>query len=183
MPTEPSLMAQPSKQKQCAEMLLEYLLSAMVRLYREREKEGGPTVQSAIDAIGCHLGGTLAERFGGDKSPMLESLDVMKWVCKDLWMELFGKTVDNLRTNHRGTFVLRDTQFRWTMRLAQNLIVGGEKLSGNALASDFLILPAGIIRGALEAFGYESTVTVDAMALPQCDFTVVITQHQNGGQP
>ena len=32
---------------------------------------------------------------------MTEQLDVMKWLCKDFWGEVFRKGIDNLRTNHR----------------------------------------------------------------------------------
>lgn len=28
-------------------------------------------------------------------------LDVMKFICKEFWAEVFRKSVDNLRTNHR----------------------------------------------------------------------------------
>ena len=41
------------------------------------------------------------ERYTRDKAPMPEVLDVMKFVCKELWVEVFGKSIDNLRTNHR----------------------------------------------------------------------------------
>ena len=28
-------------------------------------------------------------------------LDVVKFICKDYWTAMFGKQVDNLRTNHK----------------------------------------------------------------------------------
>ena len=31
--------------------------------------------------------------------------------CKDLWQVVFRKQIDNLKTNHRGTFVLTDNKF------------------------------------------------------------------------
>jgi trafficking protein particle complex subunit 6 len=149
-----------------------------VQRYRSRQPHG-PAVHAALDAIGYHLGRTLSERFTRDRPPMVEALDVMKWLCKELWTELFGKSVDNLRTNHRGTFVLRDTQFRWTLRLAQNLVAGATRLSPNELAADYLALPCGIIRGTLAALGLTTVVTADATALPQCDFTVVVQSQPN----
>lgn len=33
--------------------------------------------------------------------------------------QLFKKQVDKLQTDHQGTFVLKDTNFRWTLRYAQ----------------------------------------------------------------
>lgn len=32
---------------------------------------------------------------------MVETLDVIKFICKDLWMIVFRKQIDNLKTNHR----------------------------------------------------------------------------------
>jgi len=130
--------------------------------------------QAALDAIGFRLGQMMAHRFTATSPPLVQPLEAIKWVCKDLWVEVFRKGIDNLRTNHRGTFVLRDTQFPWTMRLSQNFVALPERIASNDLAADFLVLPCGIIRGALHALGLETTVAADSTALPQCDFTVVI---------
>ena len=34
---------------------------------------------------------------------MLEIDQVMKFLCKDMWVNCFGKQVDNLRTNHQAS--------------------------------------------------------------------------------
>lgn len=44
-----------------------------------------------------------------------DTLDIMKFVCKDVWTAVFNKQIDNLRTNHRGVYVLQDSQFGWLM--------------------------------------------------------------------
>jgi hypothetical protein len=36
-----------------------------------------------------------------DRPLFAETLDVIKFVCKDVWIALWDKQVDNLRTNHR----------------------------------------------------------------------------------
>jgi len=33
-----------------------------------------------------------------------DELDLMKFVCKDFWMALYRKQVDNLRTNHQVSY-------------------------------------------------------------------------------
>lgn len=43
--------------------------------------------------------------------PQAATLDIIKFLCKDLWQALFRKQIDNLKTNHRGTFVLTDNLF------------------------------------------------------------------------
>lgn len=32
---------------------------------------------------------------------MVDTLDVIKFICKDLWTIVFRKQIDNLKTNHR----------------------------------------------------------------------------------
>ena len=57
--------------------------------------------------------------------------------------------VDNLRTNHRGTFVLSDRNFRWLSKIS-----GGQAAGATAaappldLAKDFLYLPCALLRCA-----------------------------------
>lgn len=41
----------------------------------------------------------------------LDILELVKFICKDVWISLFDKQVDNLRTNHRGVYVVSDNAF------------------------------------------------------------------------
>lgn len=164
-----------SERSLCSESTLDYLICETVRHYQQRDSGTSTTpLHIALEGVGVRVGRALAERLTSDRPPMVESLDVMKWICKEFWNEVFLKSIDNLRTNHKGTYVLRDTQFRWTRRLAQNVVGGGDRLSNSQLAADYLVLPCGIVKGALEAFGIQAGVSADATTLPQCDFTVVV---------
>jgi hypothetical protein len=40
-------------------------------------------------------------RFARDRPRFTDNLDVIKFLCKDLWTVLFKKQIDNLKTNHR----------------------------------------------------------------------------------
>lgn len=40
-------------------------------------------------------------RFSKDRPRFNDTLDVIKFLCKDLWTLVFRKQVDNLKTNHR----------------------------------------------------------------------------------
>lgn len=123
---------------------------------------------------GFRVGRQLVERYTQNRPRLGEHLDVIKFICKEFWADLFGKTVDNLRTNHRGTFVLKDNNFRWVSRLSANLPAPGAPVAPAAtdLAKDFLILPCAIVRGALCHLGVDCTVTADGTTLPACDFTI-----------
>jgi hypothetical protein len=43
----------------------------------------------------------MARRFSRDRPRFNDTLDVIKFLCKDLWTLVFRKQVDNLKTNHR----------------------------------------------------------------------------------
>lgn len=40
-------------------------------------------------------------RFSRDRPRFNDTLDAIKFLCKDLWTLVFRKQVDNLKTNHR----------------------------------------------------------------------------------
>ena len=40
-------------------------------------------------------------RFSRDRPRFVDMLDVIKFLCKDLWTLVFRKQIDNLKTNHR----------------------------------------------------------------------------------
>lgn len=46
-------------------------------------------------------GGKRASRFSKDRPRFADTLDVIKFVCKDMWTLVFRKQIDNLKTNHR----------------------------------------------------------------------------------
>lgn len=54
-----------------------------------------------LESLGYRVGQGLAERFSRDKPRFTDHLDVIKFLCKDLWTLLFRKQIDNLKTNHR----------------------------------------------------------------------------------
>lgn len=84
----------------------------------DEEEEG---IRMRLEAIGLHVGANFTERyvrFTGvirritskilpacrlcrDRPMFSETLDVIKFICKDIWASCWDKQVDNLRTNHR----------------------------------------------------------------------------------
>lgn len=87
------------------------------------EKEQREAAFQKLDTWGYRVGQGLVERFGGSKSmrrgnpklisPVLshrfsrdrprftDTLDMIKFLCKDMWILVFRKQIDNLKTNHR----------------------------------------------------------------------------------
>lgn len=92
---------------------------------------------------------------------------MIKFICKDLWTLVFRKQVDNLKTNHRGVYVLTDNSFRPFAKMSSE--AGGQAVMR---AEPFLWFPCGIVRGALAAMGVNATVQAETTELPGAVFQI-----------
>ncbi|KAI0367457.1 transport protein particle component [Pilatotrama ljubarskyi] len=125
-------------------------------------------VRARLEAIGMHVGANMAERLCHDRGLFTDTLDAIKFICKDLWNACWEKQVDNLRTNHRGVYVLQDNSFKPLTRLS-----GWEGRAESLRKSKvYVAMPAGIIRGALARLGFQAVVVPEVTNLPQCTFQV-----------
>jgi hypothetical protein len=126
-----------------------------------------------LDNLGYRVGQGLVERFSVNKPRPQTPLDAIKFICKDLWILLFRKQIDNLKTNHRGVFVLTDNRFQPLSRMSVDRR-GGPKAAEDALgkAQTFLYFPCGVIRGALASLGIEVTITAETAEIPAAIFQI-----------
>ncbi|KAK7965078.1 hypothetical protein PG988_010082 [Apiospora saccharicola] len=85
------------------------------RLDEEEERDA---VFYRLETLGYRVGLGLVERFSRDRPRFNDTLDVIKFLCKDLWTLVFKKQIDNLKTNHRGVYVLTDNAFRPLARMS-----------------------------------------------------------------
>nr|XP_044615170.1 trafficking protein particle complex subunit 6A isoform X13 [Equus asinus] len=122
---------------------------------------------SVLEGMGFRVGQALGERLSRETLAYREELDILKFLCKDLWMAVFQKQMDSLRTNHQGTYVLQDNSFPLLIRMASGLQYLEE-------APKFLAFTCGLLRGTLCTLGVKSLVTASVAALPACKFQVVI---------
>ncbi|KAJ2960621.1 hypothetical protein NQZ79_g4034 [Umbelopsis isabellina] len=138
----------------CLDFLMMELVDAMCRsaLDEDIDRE---VVFYKLEMLGYRVGQSLVEKFTVDRPRFTDTLDVVKFICKDLWVIMFKKQVDNLKTNHRGVYVLQDNNFRWFMRMATD--IGGADSSTKA--TPYLWFPCGVIRGALANLGVSSVMT------------------------
>ncbi|KAG7343772.1 transport protein particle TRAPP component [Nitzschia inconspicua] len=170
------------------------LLMAEVLNYVERSTppKGGTDAEityakemaaAKTERMGYSVGFRLCERLsqnrtfsasGKDPSMVAAAaqLEAVKFLCKEIWMEVFRKQIDKLQTNHRGVFVLKDLELRWLSRLPPN----DEK--ARVMAIQILAFPCGIIRGTLANLGIPAVVSCDFLAdghnMAGCSFNVKI---------
>ncbi|KAL9640493.1 MAG: hypothetical protein Q9164_000243 [Protoblastenia rupestris] len=71
-----------------------------------------------LETLGYRVGQGLVERFSRDRPRFADTLDMIKFLCKDMWTLVFRKQIDNLKTNHRGVYVLTDNSFKPFARMS-----------------------------------------------------------------
>lgn len=141
-------------------------------------------IAAKMERMGYDVGYRLVERLLQHKSlvpntapgkPITTAaiqLEVIKFICKDFWMEVFHKQIDKLQTNHKGVFVLKDADFKWLRRLPANVEIA------RVSAIKILAFPCGMIRGALANLDISAVVSCDFLAdgktMQSCSFNIKI---------
>ncbi|XP_012616893.2 trafficking protein particle complex subunit 6A isoform X2 [Microcebus murinus] len=150
-------------------VLFEFLHAEMVAELGARDPDPGPGGQkrslSVLEGTGFRVGQALGERL--PRETFREELDVLKFLCRDLWVAVFQKQMDGLCTNHQGTYVLQDNSFPLLIPMA----LGLQYLED---APKFLAFTCGLLRGTLRTLGFQSLVTSSVATLPACKFQVEI---------
>ncbi|KAL8965868.1 MAG: hypothetical protein Q9197_006284 [Variospora fuerteventurae] len=94
----------------CFDLLLIEMVPLVHRIAAElsaRRKGGSKTVDEEeqreaalrrLDTLG----------FSRDRPRFADTLDMIKFLCKDLWTLIFKKQIDNLKTNHRVSHLVFD---------------------------------------------------------------------------
>ncbi|TMW87184.1 hypothetical protein EJD97_020312, partial [Solanum chilense] len=165
--------------REVSESCVESLLTEIVSSYCNGFYADKPELAARrIEAIGFQVGHQLSERYTMDRPRFTDHLEAIKFICKDFWSEVFKKQIDNLKTNHRGTFVLQDNRFRWLSRMSVDPSIEtlGSIQDPSAMAENkaaqaigmHLYFPCGIIRGALSNLGIPCAVSADISNLPAC---------------
>ncbi|KAA8497059.1 Trafficking protein particle complex subunit 6B [Porphyridium purpureum] len=119
-----------------------------------------------LELNGFEIGQRLIERLAVDKDMLDSELDIVKFICRELWEASFSKQVDVLRTNRKGLYVLQDSNFKWLASLSKNR--DGDTRS----LEDYAVFPCGLVCGALHKLGMKCQVTADIKALPRVEFFV-----------
>ncbi|XP_072969154.1 uncharacterized protein [Typha angustifolia] len=171
--------------REVAESCVDGLITEMVSSYCTGFYATKPELAARrIEAIGFQVGHQLSERYTMERPRFSDHLEAIKFICKDFWSELFKKQIDNLKTNHRGTFVLQDSHFRWLTRVSIDSSLeerdASQQESSASMhdnttaqtASLHLYFPCGIIRGALSNLGIPCAVSADISSLPACSFVI-----------
>eukprot|EP01053_Blabericola_migrator_P003285 Blabericola_migrator_1__3284@NODE_1968_length_3487_cov_234_827485_g1252_i0_p2_GENE_NODE_1968_length_3487_cov_234_827485_g1252_i0NODE_1968_length_3487_cov_234_827485_g1252_i0_p2_ORF_typecomplete_len148_score5_08TRAPP/PF04051_16/3_6e17_NODE_1968_length_3487_cov_234_827485_g1252_i0334777 len=121
-----------------------------------------------------------------DKARLNQQRDLLKFICREVWVFFYGKQADRLQTNKRGGYIIFDAGPPWLRgcpvyeppgeEVGETdfpTILSQEGASGKthrfrASADAQASIMAGIIRGSLSVLGCESAVVQDLKQLPGC---------------
>ena len=157
--------------KMAEESLFEFLHHEIVAFLVENEKkmanEGGQNAVSKLERIGFATGYRIVERLTREWPRFKDELDTMKFICKDFWLAVHRKQIDNLRTNHQGVYVLLDNRFRFLSHMS----AGKQYLE---CSPQYLAYMCGMMRGALSNLGLNCVVTAEVTHMPACKFHIQV---------
>ncbi|CAF1230108.1 unnamed protein product [Didymodactylos carnosus] len=128
-----------------------------------------PTCFLYLSQLGYRVGYVLSERISKESPLFRDELNTIKYLCKELWLNLFKKQVDNLRTNHQGVYVIQDIKFRLLQQISSSLSqnkTSAKTTKQNSnnfdkLHTAYLSYSVGLIRGILTNLGYPCRVTAE----------------------
>lgn len=131
---------------------------------------GSDDVTLRVENYGFDIGLRISEliMFKSSNQKMGDILDIMKFVCRDVWRVLYGKQMSNLRTNHRGTFVLVDNSYK----LIETMMSDKGAFDTVNKCKNYLWFPCGVIRGILMSFGIEAEVHAEMNQFPSVTFNI-----------
>jgi trafficking protein particle complex subunit 6 len=87
---------------------------------------------------------------------MKENNSLMRFICKELWMYLFGRYIGRLQANGKGVYIMYDYKFHWFQGLDMNDTIDHdciEKYCNLALS-----WVCGVLKGALKGMGKDSSI-------------------------
>lgn len=155
----------------CFDYLLSEFLGHLVSECKDT-RASREAMYRKLEAAGFDVGRRVTEVLTKDFATIGDTLEVIKFVCRELWTYLFGKVIDQLQTDNRGVYVLHDTNFRWLAHVA-----GETPKQSREQAVKYCVFPCGLLRGALAALGVNGVVRAEfppGKDFPHCAFRLRI---------
>lgn len=99
-----------------------------------------------------------------------ENNSLMRFICKELWMYLFGRYIDRLQSNNKGVYIMYDYKFHWFQGLDMSDAIDRdciEKYCNIALS-----WVCGVLKGAFKGMGKESSIEAAVEENNTCKITI-----------
>jgi hypothetical protein len=101
-----------------------------------------------------------------------ESNSLMRFICKELWMYLFGRYIGRLQSNGKGVYMMFDYKFHWFQSLDVSESIDKEAVE--KYCSLALSWVCGVLKGVFKGIGKDSTIEAVIEAGNSCKFTITL---------
>lgn len=102
---------------------------------------------------------------------MKENNSLMRFVCKELWMYLFGRYIGRLQSNNKGVYIMYDYKFHWFQGLDMADNIDRDCIEKYCILA--LSWVCGVLKGALKGIGKDSTIE-GVIEDSSCKFTITL---------
>lgn len=99
-----------------------------------------------------------------------ENNSFMRFICKELWMYLFGRYIGRLQANTKGVYIMYDYKFHWFQGLDMKDSVDHDCIEKYCNLS--LSWVCGVLKGVLKAMGKEYISVEACLDDSACKFTI-----------
>ncbi|CAG9330225.1 unnamed protein product [Blepharisma stoltei] len=145
------------------------LIDALKELTREQILEKKKELKKLGLLIGERVIGYIVKEHIWLKEPNA----VLRFVCKEFWLCLFGKYIDRLQSNNRGVYIMYDYKFRWLQSLSLDTTDSVDKEAIEKFYNFMLSWVCGVIKGGLKGLGV-SARSEAKVEEEGCKFTVTL---------
>jgi len=87
------------------------MIHQLIETHSERpeEKQNSEELQNEVEQLGNQIGRKVSDLIAlKHETKLVSQLEVIKFICVDVWQFVFAKKIDHLKTNNSGTFILID---------------------------------------------------------------------------
>ena len=159
-------MAKAIQEREVGVDLFAYLhgeiYSFIMRTFSDSEQQS-----SKLRAMGVRVGQVLQERLNVDAPRTQDEVDIVRFVCRDVWTNLFMKQIDKLKTDNKGVYYLIDNEFCLIKQVTDSIQYVRE-------IPLFLEFACGLVQGIFVQFGIPVVVTPEVTHPPICMFKVQV---------
>lgn len=135
------------------------------------------TRRKELKEVGVSVGAKVAESVAREHIWNKEVNSKLRFVCKEFWTFMFGKTMDRLQTNNKGIYVLFDSTLKWARHATHSDLEVMSRTNSMTLG-----IVSGAIKGCLQALG-QDTKTSEAVEGTTYKFTIRINGMQAAPSP
>ena len=132
----------------------------ITRTFTEPEQQ-----TSKLRSMGLRVGQIIQERLNVEAPRTQEEVDIVRFVCRDVWANLFLKQIDKLKTDNKGIYYLIDQEFCLIRQVTDSVQYARE-------LPLFLEFTCGLLQGTFNQFGLSASVSPDISHPPACTFVV-----------